>query len=84
MGGAIAEAGHQWFHSTFHYKKFWSQFLRAAVMGDVALPEPPFRELVSQQIPKRQNLPTFLPPISKQKKEAYLESPSLGPTEERK
>lgn len=80
---AIAEAGHDWFHSTFSYKKFWSQFLRAAIIGDVALPEPPIMELVSKPIPKRRNLPTFLQPISSQKKEAYLGSPSLWPMEER-
>jgi GT2 family glycosyltransferase len=80
---AIAQAGHDWFHSTFNYKKFWSQFLRAAVIGDVALPGPTIMELVSEQIPERQNSPTFLPPISKQKKEPNLESSSLGPMEER-
>lgn len=34
----IATTGYQWFHSNFDYKKFWSQFLKAAVVGDRAMP----------------------------------------------
>ncbi len=39
----IADAGYNWFCSTFNYKSFWSRFLRAAIKGDVTLPNVEFQ-----------------------------------------
>ena len=40
----IADAGHQWFHRTFDYKKFWSGFLTTAANGDATPPALPCLE----------------------------------------
>ena len=40
----IAERGYQWFHATFDYKRFWAEFLRAAINGDMHLPTLPCLE----------------------------------------
>jgi Flp pilus assembly protein TadD/predicted O-methyltransferase YrrM len=80
---AIAEAAYHWFHSTFGYQKFWSKFLRAAIIGDVALPEPPIMDLDSRTNTKRQHLPVFMQKGSMHKDGGYLGSRSFTPMEER-
>lgn len=56
----IARTGQEWFHTHFDYRRFWSTFLHAAVLGDRPLPCAQFEEIEpketgSSEEPNRQD-----------------------------
>jgi glycosyltransferase involved in cell wall biosynthesis len=57
----IANKGYKWFHQTFNYKKFWSEFLKVAVNANMALPTLPSLKVAFEEMQQTQNLRKSLP-----------------------